>query len=343
MTAAAEEWEPERLVVAHDKRTGLRAVIVIDSTALGPALGGIRLRQYASERAAIAECRGLARAMTLKNALADTGYGGGKAVIAWTDEVKNREAAFRAFGRLLMQLDTGQYIPASDIGTDPRDLAVVGATGVDVRGGDTETSISTAIGVHAALRSVARHVGLPATLADVCICIQGGGKVGARLARRLVADGAAVRISDVDSERAAKVAHDVGAEVIEPATALESECDLLAPCATGGVIANDVVHRLRCRGVAGAANNMLADAGVADALAARGVVLVPDFVASAGGVIQVRAIRDGWTAERLETRLNAIEDTVTSILTEADSTRRTPVNVAETLVADRLATGDMGA
>ena len=333
-STAVNDWQSERMVVARDDATGLRVVIVIDSTTHGPALGGIRLRRYDSQAAAVAECHQLARAMTLKNALAETGYGGGKAIIAWSDDIVSREAIFRAFGNVVKGLD-GRYIPASDIGTGTDDLAVVGSTGVDVAGGDTDTSVSTATGVHAAIKAAAQHAGLR-TLSEVSICVQGAGKVGARLARLLVADGALVQVSDVDGVRAEQVARELGTGIVDPTRAVETECDMLAPCATGGVISAENVARLCCRVVVGAANNVVVDGSAANALAARGIVLVPDFVASAGGVIQVRAIRDGWTAERLEARLVGIADTVTKILIEAESSGRTPTEVAEIIADDKL-------
>jgi len=342
---AAGEWDAERMIVAHERSSGLRAVIVIDSTALGPALGGIRLRRYPSQAAAIADCRRLARAMTLKNTLAETGYGGGKAVIAWSDEATSREEVMRAFGRLVKEELCGRYIPASDVGTGNEDLTLVGAEGVDVLGGDTDTSISTATGLHAALWATVRHTGLEDTRAPsasaskrrpVSVCVQGAGKVGARLARLLAADGARVCVSDIDPDRATRLARELGAEQIDPAEAIESDCDVLAPCAIGGVISSEIVPRLRCRVVAGAANNILADLGAAAALSAAGIAHVPDFLASAGGVIQVRAVRDGWSQERLQMRLRAIGDTVSDILAEAETSGRTPVEVGETLAARRL-------
>jgi leucine dehydrogenase len=329
-------WDIERVIIARDRKTGLRAVIVIDSTTLGPALGGIRLKPYDSQRAAVTECRQLARAMTLKNTLADTGYGGGKAVIAWTDEIESREDALRAFGKIVARLDC-RYIPASDIGTNAEDLAFVGKGGADVMGGDTDTAISTATGVHAAIRAAAHHAGLPRTLAGVSVCIQGVGKVGARLARLLAADGARVRVSDVDTRRVTEVVAETAADVVAPTEAIQACCDVLAPCAIGGVISPEDVARLRCRVLVGAANNVLTHSSAASALAARHIVFVPDYVASAGGVIQVQAIREVWDTGRLEARLQAIGDTVADMLGEADASGRTTVDIAESMVAARLA------
>jgi leucine dehydrogenase len=330
------DWGVERVIAVHDKATGLRAVIVIDSSDLGPALGGIRLQRYESQAAAVTECRRLARAMTLKNTLAETGYGGGKTVVAWTDDIESRDGALRALGKIVAELG-GLYIPASDIGTSADDLAVVGHGGADVAGGDTDTSLSTATGVHAALRAAARHVGLPQNLGGVSVCIQGAGKVGSRLARLLVADGALVRVSDLDSDRVARLAAETGAQVVEPTQVIEADCDVLAPCATGGMISPRDVARLGCRIVAGAANNVLTHPEVARALSARRIVFVPDFVASAGGVIQVQALRGGWDTTRLDARLQAIGDTVARILADAESSDQSTVDIAETMAAARLA------
>jgi leucine dehydrogenase len=324
----------EQVVMANDDQTGLRAVIVIDSTAHGPALGGIRLRRYASEPAAMRECQRLARAMTLKNALASTGYGGGKTVIAWHEGIDDREQLFRSLGGFIKELD-GRYIPATDVGTDLHDMACLRESGVDVHGGDTDTAVSTATGVHASLCALAAYLRWPDSLAGVGVCVQGAGKVGARLARQLGRDGARVVVSDLDRDRAETVAREAGGCAIDPERVIESDCEVIAPCAMGEWVTEDVAGRLRCKVVAGAANNILATAGAASVLAERGILFVPDFVTSAGGVIQVRAVRDGWSKERLDERLHAIGDTVLGVLERAGAAR-TPTEAAQAMAIESL-------
>jgi leucine dehydrogenase len=325
----------ESVLLCHDRETGLRAVIAIDDTTLGPAVGGVRWRSYPSDEAAIAEARRLAAAMTLKNAAAELPFGGGKSVITAPEAPVDRRAVLTAFGRFVARLG-GAYIPGVDMGTGPEDLAVIGTVASDVSCDKEDPSGWTALGVYAGIRAaVARREDLP-SLKGATVAIQGAGHVGAKLAGLLAGDGAHVLVADVDTHRATAVAAGVGGEAIDPAAVLETDCDVFAPCAIARVIDATTIDRLRCAIVAGAANDTLADRGQASALAARGIDYVPDFLLNAGGVIYIHAVREGWDDAQLRAAVLAIGDRVDDALTTATRTGGLPLDAAEARAFARL-------
>jgi leucine dehydrogenase len=325
--------------LCSDRASGLRAVIAIDDTTLGPGLGGVRWLPYPSRQAAESEVRRLARVMTLKNACADLPYGGGKSVLLKNelvdgpDGAERRDDQLRAFGRFLDRLG-GAYIPGVDMGTSVADLAVIGTAAHEVSCDEEDPSPSTALGVFAGITAILSWTG--STVAGSHVVVQGAGHVGADLARRLAAAGCRVSVADVDQVRARNVAAEIGGQAIDPRTAATMECDVLAPCATAKVISRSSVDSLRCRIVAGAANDVLATHDVASLLAQRGIVYVPDFVINAGGVIQIHSYRSEWGADKLNGSLLAIGDRVAHIAMEADRSRRTPVEVALEMASHRL-------
>ncbi|QEC49771.1 Glu/Leu/Phe/Val dehydrogenase [Baekduia soli] len=328
MAAPEDLPDTEQLVVCRDRPTGLVAIIAIDDTTLGPALGGIRFKPYPSEAAAVAEAQRLGRAMTLKNALADIAFGGGKSVILASDAIVDREAALLAFGRFVARCG-GAYLPAADMGTGVEDLQVVARTAGEVSCDDEDPSTATAIGVHAAIEVAVRAGDVAPGLAGVSVLVQGVGHVGAALARLLAADGARVLVADADAGRAASVAAEVGGAVVAPDDVIGTPCDVYAPCAVARVVDDATVGRLAARIVAGAANDVLDHPGLAGELAARGILYVPDFVANAGGVINVRALRDGWSPERRAAALAAIGTRCGEVVHEARATGATTLEVAE--------------
>lgn len=304
----------ERAVICRDDPAGLLGVIVVDDTRVGPALGGIRMRPYPTLEAARAECARLARQMTLKCALAEIGFGGGKSVIVAPAAGVDRDVLLRAFGRFVAELD-GAYIPAADMGTTSADLAIVAETAGDAA--TVDTSEATARGVFAAIRAAVRVAGRRPDLDGVTVYVQGVGNVGARLARALAAAGARLLLADADAARVESLARELGATTVAPERGIDVDCDVYAPCAIARTIDPTTVDGLRARIVAGAANDVLDHPRLAATLAERGIAYVPDFVAGAGGVIQVRAARDGWSDEQLQTALAAIGTRVESILAEA--------------------------
>ena len=324
-----------QLHVCRDHAAGLRAIIAIDDTTLGPALGGVRWKAYPSQDAAATECRRLAAAMTLKNAAAELPYGGGKAVILDEGVPVDRRAVLEAFGRCVAQLD-GAYIPGVDMGTTIEDLAIVGTVAPDVACSTEDPSPWTALGTWAAIRSAVRHEGDAESLAGVTVAVQGAGHVGASLAGLLAGDGADVIVADVDAGRAQRTAAAVGGRAVCADAIVTTPCDVFAPCAVARVITAQTLPTLRCRIVAGAANDVLADPRLAGDLAAQGITYVPEFIANAGGVVHIHALRCGWDEARLRDEVLRIGERVTGTLDDAAATGTTPLAAAEKLARRRI-------
>lgn len=337
----------EQVVLCSDASVGYRAVIAIHSTRLGPAVGGTRLRAYARDEDALADALGLSRAMTLKSALAGLPFGGGKAVILQpagrSSHAKprgfDREALFEAHGRAIEALG-GRFVTGEDVGVSPGDLACVRRQTRHVAGlasGAGDPAPYTARGVLRAMQAAAEWVWGDADLAGRRVALQGCGAVGSSLAAALHAAGARLVVADIDAQRLAAVADATGAEVVSPDVILGVECDILAPCALGGVLTQDLLEQLRCRVVCGAANNQLASAGVASALADRGLLYVPDFAANAGGVLSGAQDLLTWSPEQVARSIDAIGQTVRQVLELAERERRPTSEAAERLALQRLA------
>ena len=329
----------EQVVFCHDKHTGLKAIIAIYSTALGPALGGTRFYPYETEADALRDVLRLARAMAYKNALAGLDHGGGKAVIWGDPEVMKSEALLRAYGRFVESLG-GRYITACDVGTTVADMDVIAretrfVVGRSVEyGGAGDPSTLTSWSVFQGMRAACEHVWGTPSLAGRRVGVAGIGKVGKLLIGHLVADGASVVATDVD-ERAVEWVRRTYPQVeivSDTDTLIRSDIDVYAPCALGGALNDATVPVLRARVVAGAANNQLAHPGIDKQLADRGILYAPDFVINAGGVIQVADEIDGFNFERAKLRASRIYDTTRDILRLAEA-EGVPPGVA----ADRLA------
>lgn len=341
VTATAAEgvgsglWASEQLVLCRDDEVGLRAVIAIDDTTLGPGLGGVRFKPYPTGEAAVAEARRLAWAMTRKNAVAGLPYGGGKSVIVDDGRASDRGALMRRFGEFVARLG-GSYLPGVDMGTSVGDLHAMGEAGAEVSCATDDPSPWTATGVWAAMRAAVEHVEGRSDLSGTRVLIQGAGHVGAALAQHVADDGGTVLIADVDAERATAIAARLGGEVVAPEALLDVDCDVFAPCAVARVIGPETVDRLRCRIVAGAANDTLTTASVAGLLAARGITYVPDYVANAGGVVQIHALRSGWDETRLRSEVLAIGGRVSRIMADAEASDVTPLVAAERQAEARI-------
>lgn len=332
----------EQVVFVADAVSGLRAVIAVHSTALGPALGGIRFWRYEHEDDAVVDVLRLSEAMTLKAAAAGLHQGGGKAVVLVADpDAVRAPALLHALGRAIHELG-GRYLAAEDVGATQRDMDLIGevtpwVTGVDPgRGGSGDPSPVTAVGVVAAMRAALASLDGERTLTDRRVAVQGAGHVGAHLVGLLSASGASVVLADRNDARARAVAGAHRAEVVSSDAILTVECDVLAPCALGPVLTEETVPRLRCRVVCGAANNQLADDGVDDLLAARGIVYVPDFVANAGGIINIAEEFTGYSRERAIARAEAIEGTVTHVLALARRGAQAPGRAAVAMARARI-------
>jgi valine dehydrogenase (NAD+) len=341
---AAESAPPaahEQVVFCQDPATGLRAIIAIYSTALGPALGGTRFHPYESEEAALADALDLSRAMAYKNSLAGLDHGGGKAVI-WGDPDKIKsEALLRAYGRFIESLG-GRYYTACDVGTYTADMDIVAretrfVTGRSVEnGGCGDSSVLTAYGVFQGMRAAAEHVWGSPTLTGRRVGIAGVGKVGRRLVDHLISDGASVVVTDVNEQALTPVlARYPQVDVVADTAALiTSDIDVYAPCALGGALNDDTVPVLRATIVAGVANNQLAYPGVEKLLEDRGILYAPDYVVNAGGVIQVADEINGFNVDRARARAAKIFDTTKQIL-ELAAGEGVPPAVAADLLAER--------
>jgi len=333
----------EQLAVRRGERSGLYCAVAVHSTALGPALGGLRIWHYPASADAVRDAMRLAAGMTLKAAAAGLELGGGKGVIrapAGGLEGERRRAALLDFGDLVESLG-GRYITAEDVGTTPADLVAIAertdhVTGLPAdRGGSGDPSPFTAVGVEAAIRACTAERFGDSGLAGRTVCVVGLGHVGAGLARRLADAGAQLLISDIDPGKRA-LAEVLGATWREPEEAMLAECDVLAPCALGGAVDAANVGSLRCEIVCGSANNQLADDALAGVLADRGVLYAPDFVANAGGLIHVFMELEGYSEDRAVELALGIEGTMGRILSIAREREVTPLTAARELAAERL-------
>jgi len=333
----------ERVVHAEDPRSGLRAIVAVHSTALGPAVGGTRFHPYPCEASATIDALRLAEGMTLKAAAAGLDLGGGKAVILGDPDRLRCPELWRAYAEVV-DLFGGWYHTAEDVGTTPADMAALRAhtpfvLGLPGEGGgwDGDPSPYTARGVLAAMRAVWEHQTGEPGLGGASVVVEGAGKVGAALAMLLAAEGAQVMVSDIRTERAIAVAARVGGRALDAAIALVQPCDILAPCAMGGGLTRASAPRLRCRWVVGSANNQLSDDGVAEALRDLGIGYVPDFVANAGGLICVAQELDGWDPGRAGAAADRIGDVVRELIAAADAGGGTLLEAAHRRAAERLA------
>ena len=336
----------EQVAFCHDKTTGLRAIIGIYSTALGPALGGTRFYPYATEQAALQDVLRLARAMAYKNALCGLDHGGGKAVIIGDPATDKSEALLRAYGRFVESLG-GRYVTAADVGTYVADMDVIAketrfATGrSEANGGAGDSSVLTAYGVFQGMRASAAHVWGKPSLAGRTVGIAGVGKVGRQLAAHLLEDGARVVVTDVKTSAIGALLekhHEIDV-VADVAALVRSELDVYAPCALGGALDEVTVEVLSAKVVCGAANNQLVvegPGGTAQALMARGITYAPDFLVNAGGVIQVSDELHGFDFARAKQRTTGIFDATASVLRVAADKGISPAAAADHIAEARI-------
>jgi valine dehydrogenase (NAD+) len=327
------------VVFCQDAPTGLRAIIAIYSTALGPALGGTRFFPYPDEDAALADVLNLSRAMAYKNAMAGLDHGGGKAVIIGDPARLKSEALLRAYGRFVQSLN-GRYVTACDVGTYSEDMDLVArecqyVTGRTVRnGGAGDSSVLTAFGVFQGMRAAAEHVWGTSSLEGRTVGVEGVGKVGRHLVGHLIEAGADVVVCDVDAGAVDRIqAKYPAVEAVDGREGLLADhIDIYSPCALGGAVNDDSLRQLNARIICGGANNQLAHPGIEKLLADRGIVYAPDYVVNSGGVIQVADELAGFSFERAEARAAQIFDTTKKILTIAGQE-----DVPPAVAADRLA------
>jgi leucine dehydrogenase len=338
----------EGLVIRRGRRSGVYTIVAVHSTRLGPALGGCRMWRYASPADAARDALRLARAMTFKAAAAQVPLGGGKGVICAEPGAPpsgaHRREMLLDFADTVNALD-GSYITAEDVGTSTADMLEIrkGSEHVaglpESHGGSGDPSPLTALGVESAMRACCAHRFGSGDLEGRVVSVVGVGRVGTELARRLAAAGARLFLADVDERKRALADELPGATWCDPNVALQAEADVLAPCALGGVVNESNVGLLRCHIVCGSANNQLAHEGLAEDLQANGILYAPDFVANAGGLINIAVEREGYDRDRALGRVREIEDVMQELLEEADSEETTPLAAAYRLARRRLAGG----
>lgn len=329
----------EQVVFCQDNRSGLRAIIGIYSTVLGPALGGTRFYPYGSEDEALADVLRLSTAMAYKNALAGLDHGGGKAVIIGDPARIKTEPLLRAYGRFIASLG-GRYVTACDVGTRSEDMDIIArecrhVTGRTVaNGGAGDSSVLTALGVMHGMRAAAGHAWGDTSLQGRTVGVEGVGKVGHRLVGHLVEAGAEVVICDVGAGavQAVLARHPQVRAVADIGALVTEQLDILAPCALGGTLTEDLVNVLTARVVCGAANNQLAHHGIEKLLADQGILYAPDYVVNSGGVIQVADELAGFNFDRARAATEQIFATTAKVLAIADAD-----GVPPSVAADRLA------
>ena len=328
----------ERVVFAHDRDSGLRAIIAVHDSTSGPALGGTRFWPYASSDEALTDVLRLSRGMTFKQALAGLPFGGGKSVIIGDPKALKSDALWHAFGRAVDGLG-GLYVCAEDVGTTPADMALIRRATPHVAGLPNTTgdpSPFTARGVLRAMQAAVRYRFGKDDMTDLKVAIQGAGNVARNLTQELHALGATLFVTDIDDDKVAEVVRLTGATVVAPNEILDLEVDVLAPCALGAVLNDETVGRIRAPIICGGANNQLASDADGIRLAKRGVLFVPDFLANAGGVIHAASERLGRDAMWVDRKVDAIGATCLQLLELADRRGMAPHAAAELLARDRL-------
>jgi leucine dehydrogenase len=325
-----------------DKATGLKTIVAIHDTRLGPALGGCRFIHYDTDESALVDALRLARGMTYKAALAGLPHGGGKSVIIRPPQHFDRVALFRAFGRFIDDL-RGHYITAEDSGTGLEDMEVIRSvtrwvTGVDPsHGGSGDPSPFTALGVRRGIEAcVAKKLG-KSSLAGVHVAVQGVGHVGYHLCRELHASQAVLTVADVDGLKAERAQREFGARVVPLDGIFDVDCDVFAPCALGSALNDETIPRLRAHIVAGAANNQLAFPRNGDDLHARGILYAPDYAINAGGLVNVAQEVAGYDEAKSRAKTLLIHDTIAEIIDRSEKLQAPTHKVADMLVEERLA------
>ncbi|AGN37016.1 branched-chain amino acid dehydrogenase [Bacillus paralicheniformis] len=332
-----EQYDYEQLVFCQDKQSGLKAIIAIHDTTLGPALGGTRMWTYESEEAAIEDALRLARGMTYKNAAAGLNLGGGKTVIIGDPRKDKNEEMFRAFGRYIQGLN-GRYITAEDVGTTVEDMDIIHdetdfVTGISPAFGSSgNPSPVTAYGVYKGMKAAAKEAFGTDSLEGKTVAVQGVGNVAYNLCRHLHEEGAKLIVTDINKEAVERAVAEFGARAVDPDDIYSQECDIYAPCALGATINDDTIPQLKAKVIAGAANNQLKETRHGDQIHDMGIVYAPDYVINAGGVINVADELYGYNSERALKKVEGIYGNIERVL-EISKRDRIPTYLA----ADRLA------
>lgn len=340
-----EQYDYGGLHLTRDAASGLRAIVAVHDSRLGPALGGCRFIHYDSEDDAIIDALRLARGMTYKAALAGIAHGGGKSVLIRPHTQFDRSAIFRAFGKFIDDLG-GHYITAEDSGTGIEDMEIIRSvtphvTGVKPEsGGSGDPSPFTALGVRRGIEACVKLVLDRDSLEGIHVAVQGIGHVGYHLCKELHQLGAKLTVADVDPLKAQRAQRELSAEIVELDALFSTECDVFAPCALGSALNDETIPVLRCKIVAGAANNQLAVPHNGDDLMQRGILYAPDYAINAGGLINVAQEVMGYDEAKARARTMTIYDTIYEIAERAKKAMAPTYRIADTMVEERLAAVD---
>jgi len=337
------EHDYEKLVFCNDGASGLRGIIAIHDTTLGPALGGVRMRPYETEEDALIDVLRLARGMTYKGAISGVNLGGGKSVIIGDPQSEKSDSLLEAMGRFIEALG-GEYIAGQDIGTGSRDMAVLSGVTRHVScvprhaGGAGDPSNATAYGVTCGIRAVLEAVTGSDDLAGRHVAIQGLGHVGAFVARYVHEQGARLTVCDIVEEPVRRAVEELGAAAVAPDAIYDVECDIFAPCSVGAVVNDRTLERFRCAGIAGAANNVLAESQHGTALMKRGIAYGPDYLVNSGGLIRCQQeVLDGPTDDaRIFEKVSQIQDQTRSVIRVAEELGIGTEEAANRMAEERL-------
>ncbi len=333
------QFNHEQLLFCNDNDTGLKAIIAVHNTTLGPALGGTRMWMYKNEMEALNDVLRLSRGMTYKNAISGLNLGGGKAVIIGNARTQKNEALFRRFGKFVESL-AGKYITAEDVGISPIDMTYVNmetnhVVGLPGKSGDP--SPVTAYGVYMGMKAAAKVQFGNDSLKGKKVAVQGVGHVGEYLVSHLSKEGAEIFISDIHQDTLVKVAQQYGAKVVGLDEIYDIDMDIYAPCALGATVNDDTLNRLKCSIIAGAANNQLANESVHGvAVKAKNMIYVPDFMINAGGVINCYAEVKGLTAEWAMGKAEEIYNTTLNILNRSNTDNIPTYKIANAMAEERI-------
>jgi leucine dehydrogenase len=329
----------EEVAFCHDAASGLKAIIAIHNTNLGAALGGCRMWPYANEDEALTDVLRLSKGMTYKSALAGLAFGGGKAVILGNPKRDKSEALFRAMGRFVGSLG-GRYITAEDVGIKVADVETMGEETDFVAGvpqkGSGDPGPATAYGVFTGLKAAVRHKLGRDDLSGVTVAIQGLGSVGYRLAEHLAGEGAVLVVSDIDAKAVERAVGELGAQAVAPAAIYESQAEVFAPCALGGVINDETLPRLKAKIVAGSANNQLAEPRHGKALMETGILYAPDYAINAGGIINISHEGPDYDQAKAFAHVARIGETLEEIFRLAEVNRVTTDAAADEIAERRF-------
>lgn len=339
--ADMEKYDHEQVVFCQDKEAGLKAIIAIHDTTLGPALGGARMWPYKSEEEALRDVLRLSRGMTYKATVTGLNLGGGKAVIMGDPKKDKSEMLFRTFGRFVNSL-SGRYITAEDVGTDVNDMEytfmetdyVVGIE--SSHGGSGNPAPFTALGVFQAIKVCLGKIYGDESLKKRVIVVQGVGQVGSNLIRLLKAAGAKIIASEIDSEKLKKAHEEFGIETVGSEEVYSVPCDIFSPAALGGILNSDTIPQLKCKAIAGSANNQLEKSEHADMLRERGILYCPDYVVNAGGLINVYLELEGYSRARAERMTRGIYYNLKHVLQIAEEKNLSTHRAADFMVEERL-------